>query len=237
MSLELFDVRIQFGSRPIVELSHLAVATGEIVALVGRSGCGKTSLLRMIAGTDPGHEGEIRIDGIPATPAERVERTARTLQSFPLFHWLSVRGNLELAARVRGVKAAEPDRVLREFSADQLASRMPKALSGGERCRASLAQAAMGRPRILMLDEPFTGLDTLVKDDVAQAILAFARALDACVIFVTHDLNDACRYARRIVVLAGREPSSLGEVVKSDGGGAEAQIREILMSEAIQTER
>jgi NitT/TauT family transport system ATP-binding protein len=127
------------------------------------------------------------------------------LQAFPLLHWLTVRQNLKLACRIRGVSPSQADEILLQLSASHLADLYPKQLSGGERCRASIAESVVGSPKLLLLDEPFTGLDLLVKEEVAQAMFNFAARNSISVILVTHDLEDATRFSDRVIVL-GKNP-------------------------------
>ena len=205
------DLVLERADRPLLEMSGLDIFEGEIVALIGRSGCGKSTFLSHLAGTFPARSGSVVFpqcgrDGTPRT------YVSRSVQGAPLFHWLTVRQNLERAAAVRGAATLEADKVLASFAAQELADRYPGSLSGGERCRASLSQALVGNPKVLLLDEPFTGLDIAVKRFVAQNIFQVARTADACVIMVTHDLYDAVEYASRVVVLGDASPTRvLGE--------------------------
>jgi len=206
----------------------LSVRQGEIVAIVGPSGCGKTTLLKTISGEIPLLDGSLLIEGQSRPRPWLVTHLSRTLQSFPLLHWLTVEQNLGMAARMKGVDALDIEGVLGEFSALHLKTRYPKTLSGGERCRASLAQAVISRPRILLLDEPFTGLDLQVKEDIAEHLFSFARSHDTAIIFVTHDLFDACGYAQRVIVLTGRRPAKVGAVVDPADADALRQIRQAM---------
>ncbi len=216
--------RASFGyaAEPIVEIEKLELHSHEVVALVGPSGCGKSTVLSTIAGMREPIAGSLEILGSTRTARWRAQNTARTVQSFPLFHWLTVRQNLELACKIRGMPVDRVDGLLEQFSASHLANRYPKGLSGGERCRASLAQAAVGNPKLALLDEPFTGLDTLVKEDVADSLFAFAKNDRIGVLLVTHDLNDAVSFSQRVLVLGGRPVSQvLAEVVTSDSSALE----------------
>jgi NitT/TauT family transport system ATP-binding protein len=229
IALRLTALQAGYGDVVIASIDSLQIAPGEVVAIVGPSGCGKTTLLRTIAGSLPAVAGSIWIDGAAADQSLRQQLTARTLQAFPLLHWLTVEGNLKLAARLRGGLRVQTRELLTEFRAEHLAARFPNELSGGERCRASLAQAVVGSPRVLLLDEPFTGLDTLVKDDVAGSVFEFARAREATVLFITHDLHDAVVYSDRVVVLSSSSPSALFGIVDASCASAEADVRAMLM--------
>ncbi len=234
-ALSLRQVEAGHRDRVVVRIDSMDVFGGEVLALLGRSGVGKTTALSAIAGTLPHTSGIIAIDGEPAPASGRVRLVARTIQSFPLLHWLSVRGNLALAAKIRGVDLVDAREILRLFRADHLIDRMPKELSGGERCRASLAQAAVGAPRALLLDEPFGGLDTWVKRGVADSLFEFARRHRSAVLFVTHDLHDAFEYADRAAVLAGQDPATVAGEVMVSVPGAMDRIRSLLAPELAPT--
>jgi ABC-type nitrate/sulfonate/bicarbonate transport system ATPase subunit len=226
--------RASFGyaAEPIVEIEKLEVHSHEVIALVGPSGCGKTTVLSTIAGMRDPIAGRLEILGSARDARWRAQNTARTVQSFPLFHWLTVRRNLELACRIRAVPDHHVDRLLEQFSASHLADRYPRRLSGGERCRASLAQAAVANPKLALLDEPFTGLDSLVKEDVAASLFAFAKDNRIAVLLVTHDLNDAVSYSQRILVLGGRPVARVLAEVKSSDRSALETVHQLLRRQA-----
>jgi ABC-type nitrate/sulfonate/bicarbonate transport system ATPase subunit len=226
--------RASFGyaAEPIVEIEKLEVHSHEVIALVGPSGCGKTTVLSTIAGMRDPIAGRLEILGSARDARWRAQNTARTVQSFPLFHWLTVRRNLELACRIRAVPDLHVDRLLEQFSASHLADRYPRRLSGGERCRASLAQAAVANPKLALLDEPFTGLDSLVKEDVAASLFAFAKDNRIAVLLVTHDLNDAVSYSQRILVLGGRPVARVLAEVKSSDRSALETVHQLLRRQA-----
>jgi len=203
------DLVVSHATAPILRLPHLEVNAAEVVAIVGRSGSGKTTLLSCIAGQLKPLSGTISVLQNPADGRDLARHVSRTLQNFPLLHWLTVRENLALAAQIKNVDAADLDGLLRTFSAEELAERYPATLSGGERCRASLSQALLGTPSLLLLDEPFTGLDTMVKRTIAQSLFRIVRDRAAGIIFVTHDLNDALDYSDRVVVLGSRNPTTV----------------------------
>jgi ABC-type nitrate/sulfonate/bicarbonate transport system ATPase subunit len=221
---------VQFGYKgiPVIGIDSLVIRPGERVALVGRSGCGKTTVLATIAGMIELISGELQFQGAPRDALWRARNTARTVQSFPLFHWLTVRQNLLLACRIRGVKPHHIDKILEQFAASKLANRFPKGLSGGERCRASLAQAVVADPNLLLLDEPFTGLDTIVKEDVAASLFEFARRTQIGVLLVTHDLNDAIEFSDRVLVLGGSPVTRVLAEVPTNHPSALTTVRSLL---------
>lgn len=220
--LTIDGLRLARSGVELLLVERLEVRPAEVVAIIGRSGCGKTTLLSCLSGHLPATGGTFSLGGAVNGSGLRPTFVSRTLQGAPLLHWLTVRQNLALAARIRDVRDADYGAILARFSAAQLAERYPDTLSGGERCRASLSQALLGEPRLLLLDEPFTGLDTIVKESVAANVFRHARASGAAILFVTHDLNDAVAFSDRVIVLGGRAPATIvGEFAARDPGALE----------------
>lgn len=226
--LQLTGLSCGYNDQSVVTIPALTVDSAEVVAIVGRSGGGKTTFLSTLDGSLPPLSGEILMDGKPVRTSDLRKGVARTIQSFPLLHWLSVRGNLKLAARMKAVTLSdgEIERLMKQFAASHLIDRFPKEMSGGERARASLAQAAIGQPKLLLLDEPLTGLDPIVKTEVAEALFGFARTLGATVLFVTHDIHDAIHYSNRVAALSPGPPSRIVDVFDA----AEPNLEERLVS-------
>lgn len=219
-----------YSGRVVAEGINLEIDPKEIVAIVGPSGCGKTTILKTVAGSLPLMGGRILLDGQERDRHWLTQHLSRTLQNFPLLHWLSVEGNLKLLCKVRDITDIDFDNVLGEFSALHLKHKYPKTLSGGERCRASLAQAVITKPKVLLLDEPFSGLDLQVKEEIAKYLFSFANMNGSSVIFVTHDLHDACEYASRVVVLGGNSKTFIRAVVNPKESNSIALIRQHMLS-------
>ena len=139
---------------------------------------------------------------------------------------------MQLACQIRGVSGARGDDILLQLSASHLANLYPKQLSGGERCRASLAQSLVGIPKLLLLDEPFTGLDLLVKDDVARNVFSFAERYSISVILVTHDLEDAVHFSRRVLVLGKHPITRIVADIPTERSNAVAAIETTLKEQA-----
>jgi NitT/TauT family transport system ATP-binding protein len=188
------------GSGAVLALDHISldVAPGEFVCLVGASGCGKTTLLNLVAGLDQPTGGTV----------ERAGRTAVMFQEASLFPWLSVRKNVELALRFQGVprgqrrdKSAELLELVRLSGFDD---RQPHELSGGMRQRVALARALAQEAEVLLMDEPFGALDAMTRDIMHDELERIWRATGSSVLFVTHNVREAARLADRIVVLTSR---------------------------------
>ncbi|MEP6834284.1 MAG: ABC transporter ATP-binding protein [Gemmatimonas sp.] len=205
-TLVVQNLSVPFGAKPGLRDISLHVAPGERVVIVGASGVGKTSLLRAIAGLTDITHGSITIGGRDVTLLQPEQRGAVYMHQTPLlFPHLTVFENVAFPLRVRGASAAEiSDRVydaLTNVQLDSLALRAPKTLSGGQQHRAALARAVVGRPELLLLDEPFSSLDPALRDDVRDALVTVQEKFGMSVLLVTHDLDEASRLADRIGVL------------------------------------
>lgn len=200
--LENLVKRFGTSEAPVVAADHIdfTFPADEITAVIGESGCGKTTLLRLVAGLETPDEGVIRFDGTPGAAAPEI---GVVFQEPRLFPWLSVEENLRLA--VRHLSAAEQARRLEHVLAlTGLAGarhRMPGALSGGMAQRAGFARALAPSPEILLLDEAFSALDALTRTRVRREFLNIHAAHPMTTILVTHDILEACLTARTIVRL------------------------------------
>ena len=208
-ALAVHGITAPFGDgRGIVDLS-LAVAAGERVAVLGASGAGKTTLLRAIAGLARCTAGRVLVRGrdVTALPPEQRE-TVYLHQSPILFSHLTVADNVAFPLRVRGERGTEANKHVQEMLAalhvDELASRMPATLSGGQRHRVALARAMVARPAAMLLDEPLSALDPSLRAEVRVAIIEAQSSRGdtmPAVVLVTHDLDDAALLADRIAIL------------------------------------
>ena len=228
--IEISNGNFGYDNKIIVESVNINVLEKEITAIVGPSGCGKTTILKSISGNLPLMGGMIRLDGKKQNQAWISENIAQTLQNFPLFHWLTVKENLMLACKIQNIPTTNISNVLEELSALHLIDKFPKTLSGGERCRASLAQAVITKPKILLLDEPFTGLDLHIKEDIARYLFSFTDIHNTSIIFVTHDLYDACIYATRVIVLGSTTPSEIKAIVNTKKKNSRQLIRNYMLN-------
>jgi ABC-type Fe3+/spermidine/putrescine transport system ATPase subunit len=209
-SLDVERVAIRYGATPVLHDVSLVVAPGQFVALLGASGCGKTSLLRAISGFVRVASGRIAVSGEDIThlPPERRDM-AMVFQSYALWPHMTVAGNIGYGLRLRGVdrarRAARVGEVLRLLGLDGLADRPVTELSGGQRQRVALGRALAINPRILLLDEPLSNLDARIRQTVRHEIKALQQELGITAIHVTHDREEAMVMADRIAVMnAGR---------------------------------
>ncbi len=184
----------------------LAVAAGELVALVGPSGAGKSTVLRLIAGLESPSHGVVRVGGRAVTgDAAAAGDVAIVVQGQPLYAHLTVYDNLAFALRVcreaPAQIAAQVERVADALGIAGLLGRTPRHLGGGERQRVAIAAALARAPRVLLFDEPLSNLDLAARVEVRTALRAHQRATGAAMLYVTHDRGEAAVLADRIVAL------------------------------------
>ncbi|WP_314639662.1 ATP-binding cassette domain-containing protein [Stomatobaculum longum] len=203
VALRVTGAALAYGDTELVRDVNLSAASGELLALLGPSGSGKTSLLRAIAGFLPLTAGEIRFDGVRVNELPVEERQlGMVFQEHRLFPALTVYRNLEVCltgtvtARVTAAEAAARiAELLPALGLTGLEARFPAELSGGQQRRVALARALLVRPRLLLLDEPFTGLDALLRRELTELLRREQRSRGLTTVFVTHDEEDAVRIA------------------------------------------
>lgn len=210
------NLRRRYGERVVIDGLDLTIRKGEFVALLGESGCGKTTLLRALAGLDPVDGGHI--DG-PSQPAV-VFQEHRLLPWAPL--WRNVALGMETAEGRAGAEAA-----LQEVGLAGREEDWPRNLSGGQAQRVALARALVREPRLLLLDEPFAALDALTRIKMHVLIRELVARHRPGVLLVTHDVDEAVAIADRILVMRG------GEIAASylTGGLDTAALRQKLLNE------
>src|SRR5919106_2505794 len=218
--------RYQTRHGSTLALSDVSVSVGrkEFVVLIGQSGCGKTTMLRILAGLIRPSGGDVRVEGRSLWRGERrddeaLAKLGLVFQDPNLFPWYSVEENIALPLRLRGIgKSARRERA-RELSElvglSGFEESYPRELSGGMRQRVAIARALSYRPEILLMDEPFGALDAMTRDKMNMELQRIAQATKATVVFVTHAIGEAVFLADRVVLLSAR-PGRIRSITQVD---------------------
>jgi NitT/TauT family transport system ATP-binding protein len=215
--VELRDVELRYfgleGETEALRSVSFSVAAGEFVAVIGQSGCGKSTLLSLISGILAPTQGAVLIDGKPVTGPSR--KVGYMLQQDYLFEWRTILDNVVLGAEIQGAEMgkarARATQLLTRYGLGRFLHYLPRQLSGGMRQRVALARTLCTEPEVVLLDEPFSALDSQTRLALADEVTEILRREAKTVILVTHDIGEAISMAERVIVLSRRP----GEV-KSD---------------------
>ncbi len=216
-TLRIQNVRKSFDSLEAIRNISLDVADGEFLSLLGPSGCGKSTLLMMIAGLTQPSGGEILLAGSRVT-TPRAE-VGVVFQSPVLLPWRSVLDNVLFPIELRRLSRAEYKSrafdLLKMAKLEEFADALPRQLSGGMRQRASICRALIHNPTTLLMDEPFSALDAITRDEMAIELLRIWQANRKTVVFVTHSIREAALLSDRVVVM-GRRPATMIDEINID---------------------
>jgi ABC-type Fe3+/spermidine/putrescine transport system ATPase subunit len=209
--LQLIEITKRLGDSKVVDGVSLDVAEGEVLALLGASGSGKTTTLRLIAGLETPDAGEIWIAGQKVAEGglslmpPRARGIGFIFQDLALWPHLTVAGNLDFVLGSAGVpkreRAKRIDETLRLVRIESYAHRYPSNLSGGEQQRVAIARALVGSPRLLLLDEPMSSLDSPLKAELSADLIELQRLLLITTIYITHDRIEAVAVSHRIAIM------------------------------------
>ncbi len=217
--LEVRDITMTFRTRRgdeviAVDDLSLAVADREFMSIVGPSGCGKSTLLRVIAGLVRPTTGEVLLDGqqISGPGADR----GMVFQSYTLFPWLTVRGNVEFGPRLKGLPSKERAKLAREYldlvGLTGFERSYPKELSGGMMQRVAIARALANDPEVLLMDEPFGALDAQTRTIMQELLVTIWQRTPKTILFVTHDIDEALFISDRVYIMTAR-PGRIKQVL------------------------
>ena len=199
--LDIREVTVRFGDRTVLRNAHLQVDTGEVVALLGPSGVGKSTFLRVVAGLLVPDEGQVWLDGVDLSEvAAHRRRIGLMFQDEQLFPHLDVAANIGFGLRMQ--RRSDPARIeelLALVGLQGFGGRRVTNLSGGEAKRVALARALAPHPAVLLLDEPLTGLDRELHDRLVADLAEVLRATGTTAVLVTHDRDEAAAIAGRVV--------------------------------------
>ncbi len=215
-AIQMSGVSATYGTRPVVHGVDLDVAVGEVVALVGRSGTGKTTILRLVAGLIAPTSGTVRLLGAAPEIARRQKRLGLVAQDARLHPWRTVLENvrlpLEVNKRARVNGHVTPTQWLERVGVADAAAAYPHQLSGGMRQRVALARALVVDPEVLLMDEPLASLDELTREDLRVELLRMWQMKPRSVLYVTHDVQEAVMMADRVAVLADRPARLVAQI-------------------------
>jgi len=234
--IEFTAVSKRYGRTPVLGDLSVAVRAGGITAVLGASGSGKSTLLKLINGLIRPDGGEVAVFGRPV-PVERLHEYRRRIgyavQGAALFPHLNVAQNIAILGAIAGWPAARREartaELMRLLSLDPgLVERYPYQLSGGQQQRAGICRAMFLRPEILLLDEPFAGVDSLTKHAIHERLGVLMQAEPTTVLLVTHDIREARDVARDLIVLSGGRVVQTGPVDEIVARPADAYVSALL---------
>jgi NitT/TauT family transport system ATP-binding protein len=194
------------GETEALQNISLAIAPGEFTAIIGPSGCGKSTLLSLVAGIVEPTEGSVMVDGAPVTGPSR--KVGYMLQQDYLFEWRTILDNTLLGAEIQGADMRQARErataLLTRYGLGQFLHHLPRQLSGGMRQRVALARTLCTEPDIVLLDEPFSALDSQTRLALADEIVEILRREGKTAILVTHDIGEAVSMTERVIVMSRR---------------------------------
>lgn len=204
--IELKNVSKEFGHTKVLENLNLTINDGEFAVLVGASGCGKTTLLRIIAGIGPATSGELYIDDEEVSDLEPGKRgIAMVFQNYAIYPNMTVRGNIEFGLKNNKVPKEERKRLIEEVAKNvgltEYLNRKPNQLSGGQRQRVALARAMVKNPKVFLMDEPLSNLDAKLRVQMRTELIELHKKLKTTFVYVTHDQVEAMSMADTIILM------------------------------------
>ncbi len=218
--VKLNSVSVVFQShaketRALQDIS-LSFAQGEKIAVVGPSGCGKSTLLRCLCGFIPPASGEILFHNARVKNIQK--KMGYMFQHYALFPWMTVYDNVAFALKMKsssaGATASEVNRLLKLVHLDEFTSHFPSQLSGGMRQRVALARLLAHDSEIFLMDEPFSALDAMTRWYLRDEVISLLRQTGKTLVVVTHDIEEACLIAERIIVLSSR-PGTVKQIIEN----------------------
>jgi NitT/TauT family transport system ATP-binding protein len=218
--LAVKDLRKAFGhpghQQVVFEEVSLEIRRREFICIIGSSGCGKSTFIRIVAGLDEATGGEILLDGKPVSGPGRDR--GMVFQGYTLFPWRTVKQNVMFGLEMQGKSSAEAESTAREWlemvGLNSFEDAYPHELSGGMKQRVAIARALANEPRILIMDEPFGALDALTRAKMQAYLLQIWKKVEVTILFITHDLEEAIYLSDRILVLGGN-PGGIREFIEN----------------------
>lgn len=228
--IELKNLTVSYArATAALEQVSLTVPRGTVAAVIGPSGCGKSTLLKVVAGLIRDYAGTATIDGAPVDTKKL--KIGFMPQNYGLLPWQTVAKNIRLGLKIRGeLQAADEQEITRlmaELGLTGLESRYPRELSGGQQQRVGLARAFLLRPDILLMDEPFSALDTITREEMQEVFLGLWRQSQITTMLVTHYVEEALYLGQKIVLMSGT-PGHIAEVWDNPLAGSDRSTPDFL---------
>ncbi len=224
--IRIKDLNVFYGSgkdrHAVLRNINLELSAGETCAVIGPSGCGKSTLLKVLAGIINHFDGTVAIDGEPVMP--RKQRIGFIPQNYGLLPWENVYDNIRLGLKIKNLKHADDKetlaRFLRQLGLGGLERRYPGELSGGQQQRVALARAFLLQPDLLLMDEPFSALDAMTREEIQNVFLEIWRTHSVSTVLVTHHVEEAVYLGQKIAILSP-SPGTVSAVIGNPLFGAE----------------
>jgi NitT/TauT family transport system ATP-binding protein len=211
--LVIRNLNVAYGETVALRNFNLTVEKGSIYCLIGPSGCGKSTLLKAICGIIRPVHGNIRLNGEAINPVKH--SLGYIPQQYGLLDWLTVKSNLFLGKKIRKQPVSpEEERIIEQLEIKLLLNRYPKELSGGQQQRVALARAWILQPELMLMDEPFSSLDTFTAERSRKLFLHLWKEQKTTTLFVTHNLQEAVRIGKYIVLIS-RQPAQVLDIIEN----------------------
>lgn len=221
MVLKLSDLGKNFPGKnpgeliPVLDNINCHIDAGQFVSIVGSSGCGKTTLLRIIAGLEKASQGRVFLNGQEIQGV--TEQIGLVFQEYALFPWRTTLGNIQMGLEIKGVDGSKRERLAREyvttFGLQGFEGHYPRELSGGMQQRVAIARTLIMNPEVVLMDEPFASLDGQTRNDLQEFLVEVWQKRGDTVVFVTHNVDEAVFLSDQIIVLSPR-PACIEMVLK-----------------------
>ena len=216
--IEAADLNVGYqkkdGLTRVLEHINLMVPTGHTCAVIGPSGCGKSTLLKVFAGIIHAYDGTVRIDGKPVNPAG--QRIGFIPQNYGLLPWKTVEENVQLGIKIKEsakkIRSEQINDMLQQLGLQGLEKRYPGELSGGQQQRVGLARTFLLRPDVLLMDEPFSALDAITREEMQDVFFKLWKKYEVTTILVTHYVEEALYLGQKIVILSAN-PGRISEII------------------------
>ena len=215
--IEVKDLTVNYNREndkiPALNNVSINIGTGDIYTFIGPSGCGKSTFLYVLSGILQDYTGSVRVNGRPVNP--RSQRIGLILQNYGLLPWKNVYDNTMLGVKIKNDQVVLDDYgqyLLQRLGIDNLLDRYPKELSGGQQQRVAIARAFMLKPDLLLMDEPFSALDAITREELQELFLKIWKENNVTTVFITHSVDEALYLGSKIVVFSPA-PGSILEVL------------------------